>query len=199
MFKSKEKLKKEILLKLENRLLFGIDLSEGYLELITYNQLSKKVESDFYDNIKDQDFLDKLHERRRKDTLKAFDNIYNDVTINEIKDKDTAVMSFEQVGNKFKVNYDVSTNLVTRLDEEEFISKYINLYSLDKRVYEIDDKIIDISKREPMVKGSNIVFLDNQNYVKELHLNGNFVCSRELPGIKEMKDYQENKNGGKRV
>jgi len=198
MFKSKKKIKEEIYSNLKDKYLFGVNVSEGYLELVTYDLKSKKKESNFYD-ILDLELITELHKKRREDTLKCFDKIYNDVTINEIKEDDTAVMSFIQKGNKFKVQYDVSTNLVKKNEESEFINKFINLYSLDKEVYEIDDKIIDITRKTPTTKGSNIIFLDDRNYVKELHLNGDFVCSQELPGIKEMKDIQEERRSGKRV
>lgn len=197
MFKSKKKIKEEIKKQLENSYLFGVDISEGYLELVTYNLKTKNKESNFYDII-DYELLNELHKRRRMDTLKCFDKIYNDVTINEVEQQ-KACMDFINKGNKFKVEYNVSKDLVRKNEEKEFISKFINLYSLDKSVYGIDDKIIDITKRPPVVKQSNIVFLDKENYVKELHLNGDFVCANELPGIKEMKNMQEKINNGKRI
>ena len=187
MFKNRKK--EQILKKLENCYLFGVDCSNDYLELITYDLNTKKVESNFYD-IKDEEFIAELHKRRREDSIKSFNKLYNDVSINEVEGN-MAVMSFIQDNNKFKVNYSVSRNLIRKKEEMEFITSYVDLYSMDRKLFGIDNKIIDINqykKGSDTPKGCNILLLDEQNYGKELHLFGELICKEIIPRLKEEKE-----------
>ena len=108
MFKKNKK--DEVLKKLSNRFLFGINYSEDYLELITYDKESKKIENDFFDINLDEELLELLNKRRRCDCIDCYRDIYNDVNIKQVDEDNIAIMEFLNKDNKFIVNYNISTN-----------------------------------------------------------------------------------------
>ena len=179
---------------IKDHYLIGIDLKEEYLELFIYNPNTNNITSDFFD-IKDENIINTLHQKRREDSIKMFNVAYNDIYINQIDEDNKAVMSFDKVDNKVQLRYDVSTNLVRRLEEIEFIRRFIDLYSLDRKVYSMNKNIIDLDeyrKNKTIVKsGFRVSLLDKQNYVKDIQFSGKLLSSEFIPQFEEMKELQK--------
>ena len=179
---------------IKNHYLIGINLTEEYLELFIYNPDTNNITSDFFD-IKDESVINTLHQKRREDSIKMFNVAYNDIYINQIDEDNKAVMSFAKVDNKVQLCYDVSTNLVRRLDEMEFIRQFLDLYSLDRKVHSINKNIIDLKEyRENKTivnSGFSVSLLDKQNYVKDIHISGKLLSSEFIPQFEEMQELQK--------
>ena len=193
MFKKKELNKIEQMLK--DTYLIGIDASKGFLEIRVYDPKTNTISADFF-NITDEKIISSLHDRRRVDSLKMFNDAYNDIYINQIDEDNKAVMSFDKIDNKVQISYDVSTNLVRRLSELEFIRQFIDLYSEDRVVYSVNKSVIDLNKyrenKMVVYEGCSINLLDKQNYVKDLHINGKLLCAEFIPSFEELKELQKN-------
>ena len=196
MFKKKKELTriKELI---KDRYLIGVDLSEGYLELRAYEEETNKIISDFFD-INDDKIISWLHEKRRTDSFKMFKTNYNELYINQKEGNELAVMEFDKVDNRYQIYYNVSTNLVRKKEEMEFISSFLDLYLQDRKIYTINGTkdIYEFIKGFDIINQCEIVALDKENYAKKINIYGKLLCKELVPGIKELKEIE---NIGRRV
>ena len=216
--------------KLKNNYLLGINASTRKVRLTFRNKETNKI---FSEEVRvDENKLKQLHAQRRMDCIEIlndFVNIkdpyehekdnkefilymgdtkrkiktFNDVYLYEIKEPQIADMGFDIIDNMFILKYYVSTDILRNKEERNFLNDIVSKYCDSRRVYKIDNKVLDfiaLKDREKVPLSSNVILIDSRDYIQKMHIEGKNICPflmNYVEGVKETQEYMKS-NGRRR-